>query len=73
MKKAEALSLFTGIGGFEVGMSQCGLSFRKVLEWDESCCVTLIQNRQLTNFTEPKIKPIDITKTPRDEKGNEGG
>ncbi|MDR2559214.1 MAG: DNA cytosine methyltransferase [Oscillospiraceae bacterium] len=60
--RATALSLFAGIGGFEVGMSKCGFSFLKTLEWDENCCETLNHNRRLTGSTEDNIKPIDITK-----------
>lgn len=33
-EKTIALSLFSGIGGFEVGMAKCGFSFAKTLEWD---------------------------------------
>lgn len=61
-KKATALSLFAGIGGFEVGMSKCGFTFLKTLEWDENCCITLNRNKQLTGSVEDEIQPIDITK-----------
>lgn len=61
-EKATALSIFAGIGGFEVGMSKCGFSFLKTLEWDENCCKTLNQNKELTGSVEDDIQTIDITK-----------
>ncbi|MDR2132936.1 MAG: DNA cytosine methyltransferase [Clostridiales Family XIII bacterium] len=65
--KATALSLFSGIGGFEVGMSRCGFSFLKTLEWDENCCKTLSQNKILTGTAECEINTADITKTSPEE------
>lgn len=63
-KKAPiCLSLFSGIGGFEVGMSRCGLKFVKTLEWDRDCCITLNANKQLLGSTESDIRPIDIMQT----------
>lgn len=56
-----ALSLFSGIGGFEVGMAKAGFCFAKTLEWDEKCCETLNRNRRLLGTDEDNIKPIDIT------------
>lgn len=63
ISNAVALSLFAGIGGFEVGMAPSGFSFVKTLEWDEKCCITLNQNRNYTGATEENVQPIDITKT----------
>lgn len=60
--KVIALSLFSGIGGFEIGMARCGFSFAKTLEWDEKCCETLNANKMLLGINEDNIKPIDITK-----------
>ena len=62
-KKVKCLSLFAGIGGFEVGMSPCGFTFTNTLEWDENCCETLNANKDLTGALEEIIKPVDITKT----------
>ena len=61
-KKVKALSLFSGIGGFEVGMAKCGFRFLKTLEWDENCCITLNANPSFTAAEEENIKPLDITK-----------
>ena len=61
-KKVKALSLFSGIGGFEVGMAKCGFRFLKTLEWDENCCITLNANPDFTAAEEKDIKPLDITK-----------
>lgn len=57
------LSLFAGIGGFEVGMHPCGFSFVNTLEWDENCCKTLNANRELTGALEDTVIPLDITMT----------
>lgn len=61
-KTVKCLSLFAGIGGFEVGMSPCGFRFTNTLEWDENCCITLNANKELTGALEDEIKPIDIMK-----------
>ena len=61
--KPICLSLFSGIGGFEVGMSKCGFKFVKTLEWDHDCCVTLNANKDILGSTEDNIEPIDIMKT----------
>lgn len=66
-KKLIALSLFSGIGGFEVGMVKCGFQFAKTLEWDEKCCETLNLNKNLLGIQEDKAEPIDITKMPPEE------
>jgi len=58
--KVKCLSLFSGIGGFEVGMAPCGFSFTNTLEWDANCCTTLNANRKLTGAVEEDIQPIDI-------------
>ena len=58
----KCLSLFAGIGGFEVGMSPSGFRFTNTLEWDENCCKTLNANKTLTGALEDDIKPIDIMK-----------
>jgi len=62
-KNATAISLFAGIGGFEVGMSKCGFTFLKTLEWDEKCCETLNKNKSFTGTLEDIVIPTDITKT----------
>ena len=62
-KKPICLSLFSGIGGFEVGMSRCGFEFVKTLEWDNDCCATLNANKRLLGSTEDNIQPIDIMNT----------
>lgn len=65
--KVKALSLFAGIGGFEVGMASCGFEFLKTLEWDAKCCETLQANKNLLGICEDTISPIDITKmSPQD-------
>lgn len=61
-EKVKCLSLFAGIGGFEVGMSPCGFTFTNTLEWDENCCTTLNANRRFTGAEEETILPIDIMK-----------
>lgn len=58
----KCLSLFAGIGGFEVGMASCGFRFTNTLEWDENCCITLNANKSATGALEDNILPIDIMK-----------
>lgn len=65
--EAIALSLFSGIGGFEVGMARCGIHFTKTLEWDRKCCETLNINKSLLGTDEECITPIDITNTKPEE------
>ena len=65
--KVVALSLFSGIGGFEIGMVGCGFEFAKTLEWDEKCCETLNLNKELLGIQEDQVSPIDITKMPPEE------
>lgn len=62
-KLVKCLSLFAGIGGFEVGMAPLGFRFTNTLEWDENCCMTLNANQQFTGALENDIKPLDIMKT----------
>ena len=52
-----ALSLFSGIGGFEVGMAPLGFNFVKNLEWDADCCKTLNRN----GMAEDRLEPITVT------------
>ena len=70
-RKVKCLSLFAGIGGFEVGMSPCGFSFTNTLELDENCCATLNANRSMTGTEEETILPIDIMKMPAEEFSSE--
>lgn len=65
--KIIALSLFSGIGGFEVGMARSGLTIAKTLEWDEKCCKTLNANKLILGTEEDYIEPIDITKMPPED------
>lgn len=60
--RATSLSLFSGIGGFEVGMRSLGLRFLRALEIDAACCETLGVNRLHTEAL--PIEPTDITVTP---------
>lgn len=39
------ISLFTGAGGFDIGVERAGFCVLAQHEWDESCCHTLIHNR----------------------------
>ena len=60
---AKCLSLFAGIGGFEVGMAPSGFRFTNTLEWDKNCCKTINTNKHLTGILEDEVKPIDIMLT----------
>lgn len=56
------ISLFTGIGGFEIGFHDNNVEVTKHLEIDEKCCETINSNSKFYNKTDLKIAPIDITK-----------
>ena len=43
-KKPTLISLFTGIGGLDIGFSQAGWEVRVMIEWDKWCCQTLRAN-----------------------------
>lgn len=38
------ISLFTGIGGFDIGFAQAGIKTRVMVEFDKGCCNTLRHN-----------------------------
>ena len=38
------ISLFTGAGGFDVGMCKAGFKTRVMVEWDKDCCNTIRAN-----------------------------
>jgi DNA (cytosine-5)-methyltransferase 1 len=42
--KPTVISLFTGAGGFDLGMSQAGFETRVMIEWSKHCCETLRAN-----------------------------
>lgn len=58
-KPARAISLFSGIGGFEYGMDDADFQFLANLEFDVNCVATL-NNNELTSGGR-KILPLDIT------------
>ena len=60
---AKALSLFSGIGGFEIGMSRIGIGFLRELEFDPLCCATMNANLSLLGTEEKRIQPLDICLT----------
>lgn len=43
-KQLTHISLFTGCGGFDLGMSMAGFVSRVMIEWDKFCCETLRAN-----------------------------
>ncbi len=43
-KPLTCISLFTGIGGFDLGFAASGFETRVMVEWDASCCDTLRGN-----------------------------
>lgn len=57
------ISLFTGAGGFDLGMEQAGFCCLCQVEWDEMCCQTLIGNRP-NAFRHSALIQGDISKVP---------
>ncbi len=43
-KNLTHISLFTGIGGFDIGFARAGIKTRAMVEWDKDCCKTLRVN-----------------------------
>lgn len=58
-----AISLFTGCGGFDLGIERAGFIVLCQHEWDESCCRTLMANRPHC-FRHAALVQGDIRKTP---------
>jgi len=55
------ISLFSGAGGFDLGMTQAGFDVRVMVENDETACKTLRMNMEaFDDHTEPEIIQDDI-------------
>lgn len=55
------VSLFSGAGGFDLGMEDAGIDVRVMVERDEDACKTLRRNMESFNeHTEPEILQEDI-------------
>lgn len=60
--KVKVLSLFSGIGGLDIGYEKAGFDIVATLEWDKDCCETLRKNRNKFLGKDTKIIQADITK-----------
>lgn len=55
------ISLFSGAGGFDLGMTQAGFDVRVMIEYEETACKTLRANMErFDEHTEPEIIQDDI-------------
>lgn len=46
MEKLKAISLFSGAGGMDIGVSQAGFEIMACIELDKNCCETLRENNR---------------------------
>lgn len=61
-QKPKVLSLFTGIGGLDLGFERAGFDVIATVEWDKDCCDTLNLNKDKFFSKDTKIIQADITK-----------
>lgn len=65
MQKRQALSLFSGAGGMDIGVREAGFNILAEIEFDQHCCTTLKANAEAHGY-DTKIIHTDIrTLTPR--------
>lgn len=55
------VSLFSGIGGLDLGFARHGVTSSAYLEVDRACCETIDANRHLLGWHDEDIRPTDIT------------
>ena len=73
-KNLTHISLFTGIGGFDIGFAKAGIKTRVMVEFDKYCCQTLRANfywEELKKRTKENGKPLYKTPTQLDESPSE--
>jgi DNA (cytosine-5)-methyltransferase 1 len=66
-KPLKVLSLFTGIGGLDLGFERAKFDIVATLEWDKDCCDTLNLNKEKFLNPTTKIIQADITKIQPEE------
>src|SRR3989344_1754921 len=66
-KKIKVLSLFSGIGGLDLGFVKMGFDIVATLEWNKDCCDTLRANKESFFDKKTKIIEADITKIQPEE------
>lgn len=66
-KPLKVLSLFSGIGGLDLGFEKAGFDVVAMVEWDSDCCKTLNFNKDRFFSAGTKVIEADITKITPDE------
>lgn len=67
LRKPVAVSLFSGAGGFDLGMEDAGFDVRGCVEIDSNCCETLRLNAELRQQSSKQIFCADIRTIDADE------